>query len=159
MAARRAARQYEAGERAGLRAELAKPTVIQVVSPCASCPAAPPLSTSTKVTFANGAHNLDTAAFDVINDVVATLRLKPASAVLLRAQTDTLASITLNQALSARRAKAVRQALQDQGGVAPSRIFVSELPETALPVVTGDGVSKPANRSVELIVVPLAPPF
>lgn len=140
-------------------AEPAKPMVIHIVSPCASCPAGLAPSTSSKVTFANGSHDLDSAAFTVINDVVATLRQKPASAVLLRAQTDTLASIKLNQALAARRAKAVRQALQDQGGVAPTRIFVSELPETALPVVTADGTSKPANRSVELVVVPLASPF
>ena len=136
----------------------AKPSIVQVVTSCASCPVGQPMPAARKVTFANDSHELDGAAYAVLNEAAAMLRQQPTLGVLLLAHTDMVATHHLNRALAARRAAAVRRALQDQGGVTPSRVFASELAKTDLPVVTGPEVAQPENRSVELLFVPLPLP-
>ena len=136
-----------------------KPTVIQAFVSCASCPLGqPPVQTARRVTFPNNSHELDPAAYAVLNEVAAVLRQQPDMGVLLLAHTDMVAGDKLNRALAARRADAVRRALQAQGGIAANRIFASELPKAALPTITGPEIANADNRSVELHVVPLLLP-
>jgi outer membrane protein OmpA-like peptidoglycan-associated protein len=71
--------------------------------------------------------------------------------LLLAAHTDTMAGDAINVDLARRRGAAVRAMLLKQGGVAASRVFVSELPESALPRLTSDQVREASNRSVELL--------
>lgn len=136
----------------------AKPPVVQVAVSCASCPAGQPTPAARKVTFANNSHELDGAAYAVLNEASTTLRQQPSLGLLLLAHTDMVAGGQVNRALAAKRAAAVRHALQDQGGVAAARVFASELAKADLPVVTGPEVAQPENRSVELLFVPLPLP-
>jgi hypothetical protein len=43
--------------------------------------------------------------------------------------------------------------LADEGGIARDRIFTAELPEHALPVVTGPETTQPQNRVVQFIPI------
>ena len=75
----------------------------------------------------------------------------PRTLLLLQAHTDTMASRRHNDRLAHQRALAVLDLLSSQGGIAPERLMVSYLPETALPRVTPDQKPEQANRSVRLV--------
>lgn len=79
------------------------------------------------------------------------LRENPRTLLLLQAHTDTMASRSHNDRLAHQRALAVLGLLTSQGGVAPERLMVSYLTETALPRVTPDQKPEQANRSVRLV--------
>ncbi|MFM0108800.1 OmpA family protein [Paraburkholderia rhynchosiae] len=85
------------------------------------------------------------------------LRGHPDTAVLAFAYTDTRGGGAVNRALAARRAQDVRSALIAEGGIAASRIFVAELPETDLPTLTGRAVDRQSNRSVQLMLLAVPP--
>lgn len=92
------------------------------------------------------------AAIEIAREV---LEKNPGYVLLLAAHTDTMASEQINRDLSQRRGAEVRSSLLQQGGVQPSRVFISELPESALPLLTGDEVREARNRSVELVLARL----
>lgn len=79
------------------------------------------------------------------------LKDNPRTLLLLQAHTDTMASRRHNDRLAHQRALAVLDLLSSQGGIAPERLMVSYLPETALPRVTPDQTPEQANRSVQLV--------
>jgi outer membrane protein OmpA-like peptidoglycan-associated protein len=86
------------------------------------------------------------------------LRGHPDTGVLALAYTETRGGRAVNRALAARRANAVRSALIAEGGIAASRIFVAELPETDLPTLTGRDVDSQTNRSMQLMLLALPLP-
>ncbi|WP_143040631.1 OmpA family protein [Paraburkholderia caballeronis] len=83
------------------------------------------------------------------------LRGHPETGLLALAYTDTRGGRMFNRALAARRAEAVRSALIAEGGIAASRLFVAELPQTDLPTLTGQAVDSQSNRSVHLMLLTL----
>ncbi|MGZ5186569.1 MAG: OmpA family protein [Caldimonas sp.] len=101
--------------------------------------------------------DLSAAALERIGRVCDHLRQHPEAALLVYAYTDTQGRSAINARLARDRARAVVQALLAPGGIAPSRVFVAELPLTDLPVLTAPQVDNAENRSVRLAVVP-APP-
>lgn len=138
--------------------EPSKAATVQVVSPCPACPIAQVVPAAKRITFNANEHALDASAYAVLNDVAIALRQQPGLGVLLLAHTDTVAAIRVNRELAAKRVQSTKSALQNQGGIAASRIFASELPRSDLPVLTGPEVSQVENRSVELLFVPLPTP-
>jgi outer membrane protein OmpA-like peptidoglycan-associated protein len=135
-----------------------KSPIVQFVSPCPACPVAQVAPAAKRITFNPNAHVLDAGAYAVLNEAAIALRQQPGLGVLLLAHTDTVAAIRVNRELAAKRVQSTRSALQDQGGIAASRIFVSELPRSDLPVLTGPEVAQAENRSVDLLFVPLPTP-
>jgi len=85
------------------------------------------------------------------------LREDAGTAVLLLAHTDTTGGDETNARLAAARAHVVRDALVGEGGIAPTRVFVTELPKMDLTTLTGPQVPLDLNRTVEFAVVTLPP--
>ena len=83
-----------------------------------------------------------------INCVREFMQANTGVGVLLLAHTDTVSSDLHNVPLALKRARAVRTALVEQGGVAHSRVFMAEFPEHSLPVVTNDERPEDRNRVV-----------
>lgn len=48
-------------------------------------------------------------------------------------------------------------ALIAEGGIAASRVFVAEMPETDLPTLTGRAIDSQSNHSVQLMLLALPP--
>lgn len=84
-----------------------------------------------------------------INKAVAAATKLAGSNVLLSAHTDTAGSEQYNLGLSARRAKAVIEAM-GLIGVSSDRVTASAVGESDPAVATGDGVRNQANRRVEI---------
>ncbi len=105
------------------------------------------------VLFDTGSAELSTASQAALQAVRDALRHHPGTLLLVQAHTDTMASAAYNEGLAQRRAQAVSRRLSVQGGVAPERIVVSYLPETALPAVTPDQTPDTGNRSVRLALI------
>lgn len=120
-----------------------------------TCPVQPPpppaLPVLPPVLFDNNKASLTPegrAAIQVARDA---LHANARTLLLVQAHTDTVASRGHNEGLARRRAVAVMNLLSSQGGIAPDRLMVSYLPETALPVVTPDHTPRAENRSVQLV--------
>lgn len=77
----------------------------------------------------------------------------PRALLLLQAHTDTASPLKHNEDLAQRRALEVLPLLSRHGGIAPNRLLVSYLPETALPHVTADRKPDAQNRSVRLVMI------
>jgi outer membrane protein OmpA-like peptidoglycan-associated protein len=107
------------------------------------------------VRFLPGKWDLDKQALTAITSVSDFLRRQPETGVLLLAHTDTQGGATINSRVVRGRWNAVRNILVTQGGIPPSRVFVSELPKTALPVITLQEVPDAENRSLEFVIVQL----
>lgn len=103
------------------------------------------------VIFATREHRLDEPGRRAVARARDYLRTAPDVGVLLIAHTDTVGGRAINIPLAARRAQAVKRALIEEGGIAATRIFIAELPESDLPVVTGQETGEAANRSVEVL--------
>ncbi|NKC34095.1 OmpA family protein [Falsiroseomonas selenitidurans] len=69
----------------------------------------------------------------------------------IEGHTDSTGDAEMNQALSERRAAAVRAFLTERFGVSGTRLEVVGLGESRLLVPTGDGVNEPRNRRVQVI--------
>ncbi|MBU8543825.1 MULTISPECIES: OmpA family protein [Roseomonadaceae] len=69
----------------------------------------------------------------------------------IEGHTDSVGDAAMNQALSERRAAAVRDHLIRRYGVSASRLESVGLGQTQLLVPTGDGVNEPRNRRVQVI--------
>ncbi len=119
-----------------------------------TCPVPPPspvLQVLPPVLFDNNKASITPegrAAIQVARDA---LHANARTLLLVQAHTDTVASRGHNEGLAQRRAVAVMNLLSSQGGIAPDRLMVSYLPETALPVVTPDHTPRAENRSVRLV--------
>jgi outer membrane protein OmpA-like peptidoglycan-associated protein len=132
---------------------------IFVVQPPAALPPSPPtaLPAVNPILFKTGQAVLSTEGMAELAKARDYLRGHPDTAVLAFAYTDTRGGGAVNRALAARRAQVVRSALIAEGGIAASRIFVAELPETDLPIFTGRAVDSHSNRSVQLMLLALPP--
>lgn len=114
-------------------------------------PVAPPLPQLPAVLFEPDRAVVSTEGLAAIELARNALRDNPRTLLLLQAHTDTMASRSHNDRLAHQRAFAVLGLLTSQGGIAPERLMVSYLPETALPRVTPDQKPEQANRSVRLV--------
>jgi outer membrane protein OmpA-like peptidoglycan-associated protein len=106
------------------------------------------------VLFDPGKANITASGLTAINAARNHLRENSGNSLLLLAHTDTAGSGKLNRDLARRRADAVRNALIAEGGLSGARIYISELPETDLPVLTRQEAERPENRAVEFLIVP-----
>ena len=106
------------------------------------------------VTFATGSTAISPAFRATLDQVAQSLRTYPDSLVDVYGHTDTVGSTASNQRLSEERARAVANYLINHG-VASSRIRWQGFGETQLKVATGDNVNEPANRRVEIKIVPV----
>lgn len=129
---------------------------IYVVTPqtqAASAVVADPLPTLQGVHFATAKADLTPEAVARIGVARDYLRTHANSGILIFANTDTVGSDAMNQALAARRAERVAQLLQSEGGVSPARIFVTPLAKKDLPTLTQPETESESNRSVEMILI------
>jgi outer membrane protein OmpA-like peptidoglycan-associated protein len=95
--------------------------------------------------------NLTDRAVDTIGKAAEAYKKKGGARVVANGHTDTSGPDLYNQALSLRRANAVKDELV-RDGVRPEDISVVGLGETSPLVPTGDGVREAQNRRVEIVV-------
>lgn len=114
-------------------------------------PAAP--SVNLTVTFATGSAELTPQAVRTLDELGKALASPDLAPFRFRVEghTDTVGSAAMNQALSERRAAAVVQFLVTRHGISPSRLQAVGLGETQPLVPTGDEVSEPRNRRVQVV--------
>jgi outer membrane protein OmpA-like peptidoglycan-associated protein len=130
-------------------------TPIDPRSPVQSSTTAPPglPAVSLMITFATGSATLTPQA----EAVLASLARALASPDLVRSRfrieghTDTVGDPGMNQALSERRAAAVRDLLVQRHGIAATRLEPVGFGESTLLVPTGDDRDEPRNRRVQVI--------
>jgi len=115
-------------------------------------PPATPLEPRTwMVFFDTGSVRLSEQANTTIAAAAGVARSTAPTKVTVAGYTDTEGNAAFNQALSVRRANAVRDALV-KAGVAPETIAIVGEGEMALLVPTGDNVRYPSNRRVAVVV-------
>ena len=107
------------------------------------------------VTFPTGSASISPSFQAALNEVANSLIQYPNSLIDVYGHTDTVGSTASNQTLSEERARAVANYLIGRG-VASGRIRWQGYGETQLKVATGDNVNEPANRRVEIKVVPIS---
>jgi hypothetical protein len=107
------------------------------------------------ILFKTGKYKLSKDAADRIGEARDRLRQHSEEGLIIYAYTDTQGSDSFNSLLAQNRAKAVVHALLGTGGIAASRVFVSELSITDLPVLTLANTDEANNRSVFLATVQL----
>jgi outer membrane protein OmpA-like peptidoglycan-associated protein len=109
------------------------------------------------VTFPNArlfvSERLAPSGLGLLASVAQVLRVYDRTLVQVNGYTDTAGSPEQNLDVSQTRATSVGDALT-QSGIAAARIEVHGLGGTYLKVVTGDHVSEPRNRRIEIRVVP-----
>ena len=106
------------------------------------------------VTFATGSATITPTFKSTLDQVAASLVQYPNSLIDVYGHTDTVGSTASNQRLSEERARAVTNYLVSKG-VASARVRWQGFGESQLKVATGDGVNEPANRRVEIKIVPI----
>lgn len=109
------------------------------------------------VLFELGKSKLTVEGLDSIGHARDYLRSNPQVGLLILAHTDTSGRAQLNATLAAERATAVRDALVEQGGIAPTRVYIAPLPKTDLPTVTADKVPLADNRAVQFLIFQMPP--
>ncbi|MBW6400973.1 OmpA family protein [Roseomonas sp. HJA6] len=112
---------------------------------------------SLMIVFATGSDALTPESQALVASLARALGTEPLTTVRFRIEghTDTVGGMAMNQALSERRAKAVRDALVTRFGIDPARLETRGYGETQLLVPTPDGQGEIRNRRVQ--VVTLAP--
>jgi outer membrane protein OmpA-like peptidoglycan-associated protein len=110
-------------------------------------------SASITVTFASGSAALTPQAEQALAPLGRALTSQDLAGFRFRIEghTDTVGSAELNQALSERRAAAVRDFLIRRYGVSPSRIEAIGLGQTQLLVPTPDNTPNARNRRVQVV--------
>lgn len=110
-------------------------------------------SASITVTFASGSASLTPQAEQALAPLGRALTSQDLAGFRFRIEghTDTVGSAELNQALSERRAAAVRDFLIQRYGVSPSRIEAVGLGQTQLLVPTPDNTPNVRNRRVQVV--------
>ena len=116
-----------------------------VVTPPPPPPPPPPMPDQFVVFFGFNKSNISGEAMQVITDAAATAKEKGAASIVIIGHTDSSGSDAYNEALSLRRATAVKGALVNLG-IAEEKISPTGKGETELLVQTGDGVKEPQNR-------------
>jgi outer membrane protein OmpA-like peptidoglycan-associated protein len=108
---------------------------------------------SITVTFATGSATLTPAAEAALAPLGRALSSPELAPYRFRIEghTDTVGDAAMNQALSERRAAAVRDYLIHRFRVDPARLEAVGLGETQLLVPTGDGVPEARNRRVQVL--------
>jgi outer membrane protein OmpA-like peptidoglycan-associated protein len=115
-------------------------------------PAAPPLSPRTwMVFFDTNSVALSDQANMTVGAAADIAKSMGTARVTVSGYTDTEGAVAYNQALSVRRANAVKDALV-RNGVAPASIAVVGEGEMGQLVPTGDQVKYPSNRRVAIVV-------
>jgi OmpA-OmpF porin, OOP family len=126
------------------------PPPAAAATPSAAVPPAAPLANAVYFVFFDFDKSAITpAAQDILNTVVSDARRTNANRLNVVGHTDTSGSPAYNQALSERRASAVREALV-QRGVPSGQIATRGLGESQPLIATGDGVREPSNRRAEI---------
>jgi outer membrane protein OmpA-like peptidoglycan-associated protein len=125
----------------------AAPPVLQ-----AAPPVAPP-SVNLTVTFASGSAELTPQAVRTLDELGRALASADLAAFRFRVEghTDTVGSPMSNQSLSERRAAAVVRFLMTKYGITANRLEAVGMGEAAPLVPTGDEVSEPRNRRVQVV--------
>jgi len=115
-------------------------------------PAAAP-SVNLTVTFTSGSAELTPQAVRTLDELGRALSSAELAAFRFRVEghTDTVGDAAQNQSLSERRAAAVVQYLTSRHGIAADRLQPVGMGESAPLVPTGDGVSEPRNRRVQVV--------
>jgi outer membrane protein OmpA-like peptidoglycan-associated protein len=96
---------------------------------------------------------LSSSGRSLLETVALVLRRYGHSQILVNGYTDTSGSAEQNLDVSQKRAALVAEALA-AAGVAKARTEVHGFGETSLKVMTGDNISEPRNRRIELRIVP-----
>lgn len=107
------------------------------------------------VTFTTGSYAINPGFQTLLDRVAGSLQQYPNSLVDVYGYTDTVGSTASNQRLSEQRAQAVANYLISRG-VSSARIRWMGFGETNLKVSTGDNVNEPANRRVEIKIIPVS---
>jgi outer membrane protein OmpA-like peptidoglycan-associated protein len=123
----------------------------QLAAPPPSPPPPPPKDWM--VFFALDSVKIDQDAAATITDAANVAKSYPNAKVTVTGYTDTSGAVAYNQALSTRRANAVRDGLIANGVPAQS-INVVGSGEQQLLVQTGDQTKQPKNRRVSILVQP-----
>src|SRR3954469_19296686 len=119
-------------------------------APAAAVPPAAALANAVYFVFFDfDKYAITPAAQDILNTVVSDARRTNASRLNVVGHTDTSGTPAYNQALSERRATAVREALV-QRGVPAGQIATRGVGESQPLIATGDGVREPSNRRAEV---------
>lgn len=132
----------------------APPPTMQTAPPVqAAVPAAEAPSISLTVQFATGSATLTPQAMRVLDELGKALLSEDLRPYRFRIEghTDTTGSRAVNQALSERRAAAVRGYLTQNFGIEAGRLVAIGLGQTQLAVQTPDGVDEPRNRRVQIV--------
>jgi outer membrane protein OmpA-like peptidoglycan-associated protein len=87
----------------------------------------------------------------IVDGVFAEIAKRPVPDVIIIGHTDTVGSDAANDTLSRQRAEVVRSAFVARGLAADKAVVVGR-GKRELAVPTGDGVSEPRNRRVEILV-------
>jgi len=87
----------------------------------------------------------------IVDGVFAEIAKRPVADVFVIGHTDTVGSDAVNDALSRQRAEVVRAAFVARG-LPIDKVVVIGRGKRELAVPTGDGVSEPRNRRVEILV-------
>jgi len=95
--------------------------------------------------------NINTSGQSVVGQVVADFKANKSSAISVTGHTDRAGTDAYNEALSQRRANAVRDALI-KAGIPAEAITTAWRGETENAVPTADGVREQANRRAEIII-------
>ena len=106
----------------------------------------------TRIVFGINQARLTRSSNAIINRVRDFARDNPGTVILLTANADTLGSERHNLDLAGRRSRAVRRRLVSAGGIASNRVFVSDLGNNSLPLVTPTDTAEEKNRSVTIEV-------
>lgn len=156
----------EAGMTRGIRLPAQPATPGAAVSPAPAAASAPPpgslaattappgvAAVSLTVHFASGSAALTPEADRVLEALARALASPQLAPFRFRIEghTDTVGSRELNQGLSERRARAVREALIARHGIAPARLEAIGLGEQQLLVETPDETAEPRNRRVQIL--------
>lgn len=130
-------------------------TPVDPRSPVQATTTAPPdvPAVSLMVTFATGSAALTPQAEAILASLARALSAPELAGSRFRIEghTDTVGSTALNQALSERRAEAVRDELVRRHGIPAARLETLGLGETMLLVRTPDGTPEVRNRRVQVI--------
>jgi outer membrane protein OmpA-like peptidoglycan-associated protein len=126
------------------------PQVVAPTQPPVATDAPPSVNLS--VQFATGSAELTPSAIRTLDQLGMALSSQALSSFRFRIEghTDTVGSRELNQALSERRAAAVRNYLMQRHGIAADRLEAIGRGQEALLVPTGDNVPEPRNRRVQV---------
>ena len=101
--------------------------------------------------FVEGKDELTDESKRVVDAILVEIAKRPVPDVLVVGHTDTVGNDQFNDALGQQRADAVRAALI-RLGIPEADIRAISRGKRALAVPTGDGVSEPRNRRVEIVV-------